>query len=318
MAQKKRPTASKQPVQTRPQRRLKRPAYKSFRLSRRIKHHHANKLQPARKILLEALRIFRREWKLFGGITLIYLLLTVLLVKGLQGGVNVKELTSMLREAGGGSQNLISGLAIFGLLLGTSSSPSSDVAAVYQSILLILVTLVIIWTLRHVIAGEKVKIKEAFYKGPYPVVPFLLVLLVVGLQLVPLIAANFLYGVVFGNGLAVTLLEQMLWGVLFILLVIWSLYMVTSSLFALYIVTLPDVTPVQALRSARELVRYRRLAVSRKLLFLPIVMLLIGTAIMLPVILIIPAIAEWLFLLLSLAGLTLTHAYMYLLYRELL
>ncbi len=53
---------------------------------------------------------------------------------------------------------------------------------------------------------------------------------------------------------------------IFFLLAMLTLIYVKSSLFALYIVTLPDMTPMKALRSARELARYRRWTVLRKIL----------------------------------------------------
>ena len=173
-------------------------------------------------------------------------------------------------------------------------------------------------SLRQTFAGAKVSVRDAFYKGLYPLVPFLLVLIVIGIQLFPLGIANFLYGVVITGGLAVTAVEKLLWCVIILLLVIWSFYMVTSSVFALYVVTLPDVRPLQALRSARDLVFCRRWNVMRKFLFLPFALIIICVVIMFPVILFLTPLAQWVFLLLSMASLVVCHAYMYTLYRELL
>jgi hypothetical protein len=94
--------------------------------------------------------------------------------------------------------------------------------------------------------------------------------------------------------------------------------MVSSSIFALYIVTLPDVTPMQALRSARELVRYRRWSIARKVLFLPVSLLVIAAVIMVPVILLVTPASEWVFFILSMLSIAVIHSYMYSLYRELL
>ena len=67
-------------------------------------------------------------------------------------------------------------------------------------------------------------------------------------------------------------------------LALLSLYMICSSLFALYIVTLPNVTPMKALRSARQLVLHRRFLVLRKILFMPLALLVLGAIIMIPLI----------------------------------
>jgi hypothetical protein len=142
--------------------------------------------------------------------------------------------------------------------------------------------------------------------------------MVIGLQLLPLVFANFLYGVVFVGGLAVTALEQGLWGLLIGLLVLLTMYMITSSVFALYIVTLPNVRPMQALRSARDLVRYRRWVVMRKVLFLPVALLVASALLVVPIIIVSPALAEWVFFGLSMTGLAVAHSYFYHLYRELI
>jgi hypothetical protein len=319
MAAKKPSTMSKQPAKIAKNRKLAIPKYQSFRINKRIR---SPKPQPmgAFRLFGASLRHLKANWRLFTGIVLVYLVLTIVLVKGFGvSSSNVPEVKSTLQELfkGAGGQ-LTTGFTLFGLLLGTTGSVSSDVAGAYQTILLVIVSLVIIWALRQTMAGSKVGVKESFYKGLYPLIPFLLVLLVIGLQFIPLLVGNFLYSTVFGYGLAVTAAERVVWILIFGLLVLTTLYMVTSSIFALYIVTLPDVTPMQALRSARELVRHRRMAIARKVLFLPVSLLVIAAAIMIPVIIFLTPLSEWVFFLLSMAALTIIHSYMYTLYRELL
>jgi hypothetical protein len=263
--------------------------------------------------------ILKRHWFVFSGIFLIYLVLSVLLVKGLG---NVVDVTGVRQEAeaafAGGFAQLVSGMAVVGTLFSEGNSPATDASGAYQSILLVLFSLVFIWALRQLQAGEKITIRDAFYKGSYPLVPFLLVLLVIALQMLPALAASYMYQLAFVQGLAVTGVEMFLWGALVFLLILWSIYMVTSSVFALYIVTLPDMRPMQALRSARELARFRRWAVTRKVLFLPIAIFVVIILIMFPVVMFIPVLAEWLFYVLTLGSLAIIHVYMYTLYRELL
>jgi hypothetical protein len=123
---------------------------------------------------------------------------------------------------------------------------------------------------------------------------------------------------VINNGIAIYAVEKILWALLFAGLALLTLYMLSSSVFALYIVTLPDMTPMKALRSARELVRYRRWTVLRKIICLPIILLLVALVIMLPVIILLTPLARWVFFILTMAALLAIHAYMYTLYRELL
>lgn len=301
-------------------RKIKQPKYKSFRVSKKIRQPKAP-LKGSVRLFIAAVHLLVKKWQLFGGIVLVYLILTVVLVKGFGVSSDIGQLkTTVLELFQGSTAQLVTSLTLFSVLLGNANSTSSDVAGAYQSMLLIIISLVLIWALRQSLAEKAtaVGVRDAFYKGLYPVIPFLLVLLVIGLQLLPLVIANFLYSAVFGSGLAVTALEQWLWGVLLGLFVLLSLYMVTSSVFALYIVTLPNVRPMQALRSARDLVRYRRWMIMRKVVFLPLALLILAALIVVPIIIISPGVAEWIFFILSMLGLAIVHSYLYQLYRELL
>jgi len=184
--------------------------------------------------------------------------------------------------------------------------------------LVIVASLAIIWALRQVLSGTRPRIRDAYYKGMYPLIPFILVLLVIGLQLLPLLIGSTLFSLVISNGIAVYLVEKLVWALLFAALALLSLYMISSSIFALYIVTLPDMTPLKALRSARQLVRYRRWTILRKILFLPILLVVVAAVVMLPIIVWLTPLAQWVFFVLTLFAIAAVHSYVYSLYRELL
>lgn len=300
-------------------RRIKQPTYKPFRLSKKIKPPAQTKLPSAFRLMRSALGLLKRHWKLFLGITLVYGFLTIILVRGFGGSLNLSDLKTTLKDGFGGQYgSLATGATLFSYLLGSAGSSSSPAGGVYQSLLMIIVSLATIWALRQVLAKNKIRIRDTFYSGIYPLIPFVLVLLVVGLQLIPLSIGSWLYSTVINNGIAVTLLEKFIWIMLFFFLALLSLYMICSSLFALYIVTLPNMTPMKALRSARQLVLHRRFLVLRKILFMPLALLILGAIIMIPLIIFLTFAAEWIFFLLSMFVLTVVHAYMYTLYRELL
>ncbi len=273
------------------------------------------------RLFWRALQHLRQYWRVYGGLLLVYGVLNLLLVRGLSSGFNVQQVKTTLGSfLGGGPGGLSNSLAIFGLLVGNSGSASSDVAGVYQSILLIVISLALIWALRqtHLPKPTKFRVREAFYQGMYPLIPFLLLLIIIGLQFIPLLVGGTIYATVIGNGLAATSPEKVLWGMLFFLFGLLTLYMITSSLFALYIVTLPNMTPLKALRSARQLVLYRRWTVLRKLLFLPLILVILAAVFTIPTIMFAASLAEWVFFVFTLVALVLVHSYMYTLYRELL
>lgn len=301
-------------------RKFKTPEYKSFRLHKRIKVP-GGKLPSVWKIMKKAWRQLTVQKRPFIVITLIYGLLILLFVRGLSGGLNayeLKENLNLLFEGQSGAW--ASSAAVFGVLLGSASATQGELASLYQTIILIIVSLAYIWALRQTQSNAKLRIsaKEAFYKGCAPVIQFTLVLLAITLQLLPLALANLLYSMVIGGGFAATPIEQGIWYVLIFMLFLWTFYMITSSIFALYIVTLPDAKPMQALRAARDLVRHRRWMVMRKVLVLPVVLVLFLAVITLPSLVYIPQFAEWIFFVSSMLLLPALHSYMYALYRELL
>jgi hypothetical protein len=113
-------------------------------------------------------------------------------------------------------------------------------------------------------------------------------------------------------------IASVLSAIAFILLAGWSLYMVSSSIFALYIVTLPEMQPRQALRSAKDLVSFRRLTVLRKVLFLPLVIFVVMGLIIVPLILLASGVVPAAFYILSMLAILFVHTYLYNLYRGML
>ena len=113
-------------------------------------------------------------------------------------------------------------------------------------------------------------------------------------------------------------LEQTLWLLFFLSTLLLSFYMIASSAMALYIVTLPEMTPMAALREARNLVRHRRFAVLRKVLAIALVVFAFIFVIVLPIIFIAPTLAEWMFFSITVLSIPLVNGYLFSLYRELL
>lgn len=291
--------------------------YQRLRVRPPIRHpvHLPNVLQLTK---VSAVTLWNHK-RLFVGITLIYGLLNILLVQGLANGTDVSSLKAQLAQVFSGQfSSVSSSLTIFVVLLGSAGKGASSSAGAYQSIVVLVASLATIWALRQVLSGKHPRIRDAYYRGMAPLIPFVLVLLVIGLQLLPLLIGSVLYSTVMGNGIAVYFIEKLLWTLLFLGLALWSLYMLSASVFALYIITLPDMTPFKALRSARELVRHRRWTVLRKILFLPLVLLLVTAVIMVPIIILATAVVQWVFFGLMIFALLAVHGYAYTLYRELL
>jgi hypothetical protein len=287
---------------------------------KKVAHTNNDNLPNSFVILGRTLRHLWRHKKHYIGIFFIYLILYIVFVKGLATNFQLSDTKELIDETFDGQLGTIStATTLFGALLGSAGSTSGEAASVYQLILFILFSLVIIYSLRSTFDDkERVGIKQAFYQCAYPLVPFTLVGLVIILQLIPALVGLSLYGIIVSNGLAVSALEQIIWLIVLLAGVGVSAYFLSSSVFAGYIVTLPKMAPVKALRSARKLVRYRRLGIIRRILFLPFAVLVFMAAIFLPLVLFLPLAAEILFMIVSLMSVFVLHAYFYTLYRELL
>ncbi len=312
--------ASKKPESTKP-RTLKTPKYQSFKLQKKFTPAQLGpKLPSSFRLFKEGMGTLWRHPKLFLGILFWYGVINIVFIQGLSTGGDVSSVKNALDNVySGGLGHLMSGLGSFAYLLSTSTSSSSGASAgLFQFLWVVVVSLALIWTLRQVYAKQTVRIRDGFYHGVYPLIPVMLVLFVIGAEFIPFIVGGSVFSTVINNGIATSGLQIAIWALMFLLLTAISIYLICSSFFALYIACLPDVAPVQALRSARQLVAARRWTALRKILFLPFVLVLANVAIMLPIILVIPAAATWIFAVVMMFNLAVAHSYYYALYRSLL
>lgn len=292
--------------------------HRSFRITKK-KILRPNPLPGPVKLIREPLALIFRNKRRFLLLSIIYFFLLFLLTKGLGSAFDIVE-TKQQFEDYFGKENMgfTTSYALFGYLLTTFNTQLTDTAGTYQLFITIIMILATIWLVRQLYEGEKPRVKDALYKGMTPLVPFILLLVVVSLQLIPLIIGNFIFSTVLNEGLAVTFLEKFLWFMLFILLAVISFYMLLSSIFALNIVTLSDIKPMQALRSARELVVHRRIGIFARIIMVPIVGLIFAGVVFVPLIMFVPVLAEPLFLLFSCFAMIYLTTYMYNFYRKLL
>lgn len=316
---KKQPKKAINQETTEPVRKLKRPAYQSFKLQKRIKHQ-IPRVDSGTKIFRESLKLIWKQKRFFIKYGIIYSFLILFLVKKLGGGINVAEVKSSFQEyLKGDFDNLNTSLTLYGLLVGSALNTASDSARIYQSIFLLMFSLAAIWALREFVAGRKVaQLRDAFYKGMGPIVPFLFVFLVVLLELIPFYIVQSVYGYAIAQYFIVSAVEQGVWLFILFLGAVASLYLMSSTIFALYIVCLPDMTPTRARLAARKIVNLRRFMVVRRIAVLPLYMILLGAVLMLPVIFFVPRFSEIMFYITLMIFLPLVHTYLYKLYRQLL
>lgn len=292
------------------------PFYQSFRLEKTIKDE--SHIPNSFKLFKEALIVVRRHITLFATITAIIGAAYLVFVQGLTsvtGFVDAKH--GIEQSIGGVWGSIVASATLYGQMLGSPASAGSA-TNLYQFMVTIVASLALIWVFRQLYAGHKVRARDGFYQGMYPLIPFLLVLAFIALELLPFAIGGTVFTIVVRNGIAASDIEVLLWGSGFFVLALISLYLVVSSLWALYIVTLPNTTPMQALRSARELAVNRRWLLMRKMLFLPLILTILVGLVMIPLIMFATLVVGWLFFVLVVICLVIAHSYMYRLYRSLL
>lgn len=301
------------------QRSKKEPKYKSFRLSQRIKPPVQKKLSSVYSLFKSSNRQIWRYKRVFFGIVLVYIVLTVIFVKGFSSTVNVTDLRAELSETLG-LDGIGANAVIVGVAAGSGTTASTSEGNLYQTAIVVLISLAFIWAFRQTGSNPKNTpgIREVFYSSTGPLVAYMIVLFVIGLQLLPMIGGLTLLSIIQTTGIAVNALENTLWIMLALLLSLLSVYMVSSSVFATFIVTLPRMKPLAALRSARRLVKYRRWVILRKMIWLTILILLLFFTLLALTIWLVPVATEWVVVVLSGYIFALGIGAVYALYKELL
>lgn len=271
--------------------------------------------------------------KVFGWMIVIYAILTVGLV-GLASQDAYVELSNTLRETSG---EVFKGnwgeLGKAGLLLVTGATGElnmtlTEAQQIYAVIVIFFTWLTTVWLLRAMLAGKKPRLRDGLYNAGAPVLPTLLIGGLLMLQLLPAVAVVLGYVALAPFGILEGGVESMIFSAAALLLIILSLYWITSTLIAMIVITLPGQYPMQAIRAAGDLVVGRRLRILLRLLWLALTVVLSWAVIMIPIILfdtwlkgMFPAI-NWLPLvpiaLLVLGTVTVVWAagYIYLLYRR--
>jgi hypothetical protein len=312
------PKKQKQKIAPTGKRHLKKPKYKHFRLQKKLRHEKGTPVR-LRVLLARTSALLKACWKPVLVITFLFTLMQLMLVRGFSAPLNVAEFKQTVNEAIGEKLgNVESAATVVGALFGSQSSQVSEASNAYNFFITLFIGLSFIWIYRQTRAGNKFKVKEAIYRSPYPIVVVLLILLVIALQTLPFVIGSTLFQIVMQNGIAVNAYEEFIWWLLLGSTGLLSLYMISSSVFAVFVATLPSMTPMKALRSARNLVRHRRLHVMGRIIGFAFFILLAGAGIMLPLIFFWPAAAGWTYFALTSLLYPYVLAFFYTLYRELL
>ncbi len=250
------------------------------------------------------------------GVVAVFFVLYLLMVRS--GSTFNLESTDQLISDELGTNEFVNKAVLTGILLGSGGSSESGIGGLSAFLLMVIGSLAFIWAIRHLVAGKKFRTRDSYYKGMYPLIPFVLVVFLISIQLIPFVIGGFLYATAEINGLIGSLLERAMFVSAWVALGLLSVYWLSNSLMGVYAVTLPDIYPLQALRSTKQVVKGRRWSIFLKIFVLLIFLTVISSLVLLLVVIALPALAVYTYDVLLVLALMFTHIYMFKLYKSLL
>lgn len=290
--------------------------YQSFKLRKKIKVDNSG-IPSTLRLFVRSVRFLVRHPREIFGLAVVYGILYVLLSR-IVADVDLEELRAFIAEGFGEAPDTFAVTAILGgILLGQTGSSIDEAGAVYNVVLAIIYSLSLIWTIRRLEAGKSFQIRDAFYKGMAPLIPFIIILLIISIQLLPFAIGSAIYSVVVATNVAVGP-ERFVFASLWFATGLLSAYLLTTSIPSLYVVTLPDMRPLQALRATKRIIEHRRWFVFRRIFGLLAVLVAIFAAVLLGVVYVAPRYAFLVIDFFAIMSLPVIHIYLYKLYRALI
>ncbi len=333
MSPKKKAVASKKTVKARLKNFLARRPHRSFRRTLRRDYARPSGLPRLFAFTAEVNKTLWRYKTTFTLLGIVYAILFAVLV-----GIGSQDTyTSFTEEIKGAGEELLGGdlnaLGQAGLLfvsiatVGINNVPG-EAQQVFTILLALMVWLTVVWLLRNLLAGHKVRLRDGLYNAGAPLFATMLIAGVIVVQLLPVLLAMIGYAAASASGLLAGGVEAMLFWLAAGLLGMLSLYWVTSSLIAGIVITLPGMYPMRALRLSGDMVLGRRVAILIRWVWMVLMLTVTWVAVLFPVILLdmgvksLWPVVEWLpiipvaLLLLGTFSVVWIAAYVYLLYRK--
>lgn len=210
-------------------------------------------------------------------------------------------------------------------MTGSLNSNLTDAQKLYMSAVYIIVLLTVVWLLRHQLAGQKVNVRDGLYSSSGPFAAEYVLILIGVIQLIPAAIAALLYSAGLISGALQGGIEMGMFSLALFFIVVLTLYFMTTTLFAMFIVTIPGSYPLRAYRAAREIVAGQRLRLLFRILWLVIIILIAWFIFLVPVVIIANSINVGSTIVIPIAvqtmlALSLVYgmAYLYLLYRRMI
>lgn len=270
--------------------RTRRP-HKSLKLTRRRDKPHRVRLPGYIAFTISVFKTLNGYRRPLLMVLVLYVLVALLLI-GVTQQDQLRSITDVIEQvnqevSGNPLDTATKAVALFGsTLIGSLNTSLSEIQQFYMAIVYALMWLVLVWLLRHLMAENAVRVRDALYNAGAPIISTICIVSLMLLQALPGAVGAFVFSLSIQDGILSGGVAAMCFGVLAILLLVLSLYWLTSSFIALIIVTIPGTYPMSAIRGAAELVLGRRMQVLFRLLWLCVLLVLVWAVVLIPAILI--------------------------------
>lgn len=185
----------------------------------------------------------------------------------------------------------ISNFAKAGILListvttGGLDNGMDDTEFVFMIMLFLIMWLVVIFLLRHFMAGEKPKLRDGLYNALAPLFATLTVFIVIAIEMIPIMVVVIAYSAAILTDFLSTPFYALLFFIFSAIMVLLSVYLLCAAVVALVAVTSPGLYPGKALGAASDVISGRRIKLVIRIVYMLFVVVLIYVITMLPIIL---------------------------------
>lgn len=324
----------KQRITTRKSRRVR--LHRSFHRSYREDYQRPFEAPGLLAHTVATFKIIFRNWRIFIPLVLVIAVMNVILVGLMNEDTFVQFQNAIDQTAEDIKMGSLGTFAKSGLLLvstittGGLSQGTSEVQQVFSTLLFLITWLTTIYLLRHILAKHKVKLRDGLYNALAPLISTALVALVIFIEAIPAMIVVIAYSAAVATNFLSTPFYALIFFIFAALLILLSVYLISSSLVALIAVSAPGLYPMVALRTASDLLAGRRIKFIIRVIYLFISLVVIWVIIMLPLIALdlwLKSIFDWLtgipfvsieLLLMTCFSTVYATAYLYLYYRRML
>lgn len=237
-----------------------------------------------------AFKMFFKFWKIFLPLLLIFVGLYIFLIGAMSENTladvkaNVEQTNKDVADGKIGTVGK-AGLTLLGIISTGGLTTMNDAQIVIAVLLFTIIWLVTIYLARHLLAGhQEIKMRDGFYSALSPLVSTLVVGLIIFLEAIPIMLTIIVFQVALTTEFLSTPFYALLFFMFAALMITLSLYLLSSSFFAIIVVSAPGLYPLTAIRMAKNLIMGRRLRFLIRVFYLVIIVALLYLLLLMPAI----------------------------------